>query len=138
MGNGRVSSRAGYWVLLIATLAIGYGSARVWTSIRTSASIGTSTPQNAARRFVKAVNRKDWASVCSSFSRSYLRIGQRACIRLWYWGWKFYGDYRYMIVKEKWLGDRLRVYVKRPTHMDWFDLGKENGAWKVVKENPNG
>jgi hypothetical protein len=120
------SPRAGYAVLAVATVAIALGSARVF------AAASRPDPRRAAASFVAAVNRGDWRTTCAAYSTRYLRISQRACRSLWWWGWRVYGEYRYRILRASRDGERYHVELSCRGHGDFVDFALEGDEWRLV------
>ena len=120
------SPRVGYVILAVATVAIALGTARMF------AVVSQPDPRRTAASFVAAVNRGDWGATCAAYSRSYLRISQRACRSFWEWGRRVFGEYRYRIVRARSHGERYHLELSCRGHRDFVDFALEGGAWRVV------
>jgi hypothetical protein len=112
--------------LAAVTAAIGLGTAQVF------AAAFDPDPRRAAAAFVKAVNRGDWAKACGMYSSRYLKVPQANCRSLWYWGWKLYGPYRYVVVRAERRGDRYGVALICRGRPDFVVFAREGRVWRVV------
>ena|ERR1043166_3809576 len=121
-----LTPRAGYVLLAAVVVGIVFGTMRVF-----AASFGPD-PRRTAAAFVGAVNRGDWGGACRMYSRRYLKVSQAECRRLWWWGKRLYGPYRYVVVRTHRAGDRYHVALRCRNRVDSVDFALEAGGWKVI------
>jgi hypothetical protein len=121
-----MTPRAGYVFLAVAPVAIGLGTMQVF------AASFDPDPHAAASAFVDSVNRGDWRTACRMYSRRYLKVSQPECRRMWRWGKRMYGPYRYVLVRTHRAGDRYHVALRCRNQADFVDFAREADGWKVI------
>jgi hypothetical protein len=121
-----LAPRAGYVFLAAAVLAIAFGTMRVF------AASFEPDPRAAMSTFVGSVNQGDWGAACRMYSRRYLKLSQAECRRFWWWGWRIYGPYRYVVVSAHRAGGRYHVALRSRNQVDFVDFAREVDGWKVI------
>jgi hypothetical protein len=86
-----------------------------------------------ANEFVQAANRGDFRTVCSLYSRTYLKVSNAQCRRLYQWGVMVYGTFDYRVVDERRLGNgRWHIALTRWHGPSFIDLRRERLGWRIV------
>jgi hypothetical protein len=99
---------------------------------RSEASIPASA-QHVANEFVLAANRGDFRTVCSLYSRTYLKVSNAQCRALYQWGVMLYGTFDYRIVAEQRLANgRWDIALTRWHDPSFIDLRRERPGWRIV------
>lgn len=84
-------------------------------------------------RFVRAANHGDYQTVCSLYSRRYMKISQAECRRLYKQEEGIFGPYDYRIVRRRILpsGHRRADMVLRH-HSTFVEFAREPAGWRIV------
>jgi hypothetical protein len=95
---------------------------------------GSLGPRATSDRFIAAVNRADFRTACSMYSRRYLKASQAECRALYRRGLELYGPYRYAAVSARTLpSHHYRVSIsRRDRPAGYLEFASEPGGWKLV------
>jgi hypothetical protein len=91
-------------------------------------------PGKTTTRFVAAVNRADFRTACSMYSRRYLKATQAECRALYRHGLEFYGPYRYRVLVARTLPTHhYRAAISRRGRAGgYLEFAREPTGWKLV------
>jgi hypothetical protein len=113
-------------VILVLVTATATGASRSEASAPASAQV-------VANEFVRAANRGDFRTVCSLYSRTYLKVSNAQCRRLYEWGVMLYGTFDYRIVAERRLASgRWHIALTRWHDRSFIVLRRERPGWRIV------